>query len=274
MSGLIESATAILSASERRLEMVSNNVANVSTPGFKRQISFSDLMPGTLRRSSETTFAAGGAGGASAERAMAAMFLGEVGAASSAGAFAPPQLRARADLSQGKMSETKNPLDLAISGAGFFQLRAGDDIVYSRQGQFRLAENGTVVTPQGHVLQQAGGGDLILDRAAVKILEDGTVLDEDKPVARIALFAWQDGSAGESAVHATGGSLFTFSGEAVEVAAPVLRQGLVEASNVSMGDEMVTMMAAVRQAESGARLVQLYDDLMGRAITAFGQSGQ
>jgi flagellar basal-body rod protein FlgG len=49
---------------------------------------------------------------------------------------------------------------------------------------------------------------------------------------------------------------------------------MVEASNVSVGDEMVTMMASLRQAESGSRLVQTYDDLLGRAITTFGQGGQ
>jgi flagellar basal-body rod protein FlgG len=50
-----------------------------------------------------------------------------------------------------------------------------------------------------------------------------------------------------------------------------LRQGMVEGSNVSLGSEMVTMMTAVREAESGARLLQVYDDLIGRAITTFGQ---
>jgi flagellar basal-body rod protein FlgF len=169
------------------------------------------------------------------------------------------------------MSGTGNPLDLAISGAGFFQLRAGSEIVYSRQGQFRLAADGTVVTPQGHVLQQAGGGDLVLERAAVEILEDGTVLDGDRPVARIALFAVAEGGVAE----ALGGSLFGIAENvAEEVAAPQLRQGMIEASNVSLGDEMVAMMAVLRQAESGARLVQVYDDLIGRAITTFGQGGR
>ena len=54
------------------------------------------------------------------------------------------------------------------------------------------------------------------------------------------------------------------------VAEPMIRQGMVESSNVSMGDEMVTMMAAMRQAEGGARLVQVYDELMGRALTTLG----
>lgn len=277
MQGLIESATAILSASERRLEMVSNNVANVSTPAFKRQVSFSDVMAGrtggALIGSGAVALAGTGGQASSLESRMMAQFASAAGLTPSSTAVTLPALRARADLAQGKMSATKNPLDLAISGTGFFQVRAGNDIVYSRQGQFRLADDGTVVSPQGYVLQQAGGGDLVLDREAVTILEDGNVLDQDRPVGRIALFAPAEG-AEPGAVEAMGGSLFTMAGEVVEVAEPSLRQGMVEASNVSMGDEMVTMMAAVRQAEGGARLVQLYDDLMGRAITAFGQGGQ
>lgn len=236
MQSLIESAGAILSATERRLETVANNVTNLSTPGFKRQLSFVELLP-----------------------ARSPDFAAEL------------MPRVRPDLAQGQMSETGNPLDLAISGAGFFQLRAGDTLVYSRQGHFRRAEDGTVVSPQGHVLQQAGGGDLVLERAAVEILADGTVLDEGRPVGRIALYEPAEGGA----VEPLAGSLFAIAdGAAEETAGSQLRQGMVEASNVSLGDEMVAMMAALRQAESGARLVQLYDQLMDQAITTFGRSGR
>jgi flagellar basal-body rod protein FlgF len=236
MSGLIESATAILSASERRLEVVSSNISNVSTPGYKRQVSFADLV------------ANGG------KDPIGALLT-----------------RVRADFAQGKISATGNPLDMAIGGDGFFQLRNGTDLVYSRQGQFKLAPDGTMVTPQGYALQQAGGGDLVLDGPGVKILADGTVLDGERPLGRIGLFAAPDGAA----VEPLDGSLFRFSGGVgEEVAEPQLRQGMIEASNVSVGDEMVTMMASLRQAETGARLVQTYDDLLGRAITAFGQGGR
>lgn len=235
MSGLIESATQILSASERRLETVSNNVANVATPGFKRQVSFADT--------------------------MSAQGAGSSGTA----------LQNRADMAAGKLSNTGNPLDLAIPGSGFFQLRAGGETVYSRQGQFKLAADGTVVNAQGYVLQQAGGGDLVLDREAVEILEDGTVMDGDRPVGRIGLFAAAD----PAAILPLGGSLFSISGDAAEeVATPAVRQGMLEGSNVTLGEEMITMMASMRQAESGARLVQVYDDLLGRAISAFGTSGR
>lgn len=236
MSGLIESATAILSASERRLEVVSSNISNVSTPGYKRQISFADVLANGARDTMGATV-----------------------------------MRVRADLAQGKVSNTGNPLDLAIGSDGFFQLRNGDDLIYSRQGQFRLAADGTVVTPQGYALQQAGGGDLVLDGPSVEILADGTVLDGERPVGRIGVFS----PSGGAAVQPLDGSLFRFGGTiGEEVAEPHLRQGMIEASNVSVGDEMVTMMASLRQAETGARLVQTYDDLLGRAITAFGQGGR
>ncbi len=54
----------------------------------------------------------------------------------------------------------------------------------------------------------------------------------------------------------------------------VVRQGMLEGSNVTLGDEMTQSMVAVRQAESGARLIQLYDELIGRAVSAFGSGGK
>lgn len=226
-------------ASERRLEAASANVANVTTAGYKRQVSFADLV---------------GASGAVDADAVDTLLI-----------------RVRADMAQGKLAATGNPLDIAISGNGMFALRDGNDIVYSRQGQFHLAADGTVTTAQGLVLQQAGGGDLVLDHAAVTITADGTVTDAGQTVGKIPVFTAPSGTAAE----AIGGSMFRMNQAAgEEVASPQLRQGMVETSNVSIGDEMVSMMAALRQAESGAKLAQTWDDLLGRAITNFGGSGQ
>ena len=232
MSGLVESAAAILGASERRLETISNNVSNISTPGFKRQIDFNEVLSVQHDNTIRST---------------------------------------RFDPAQGKLSKSDNSLDLAISGVAFFQLRSGKEFFYSRQGQFRLADDGTVVTPQGYVVQQSGGGDLILENPNIDVLEDGTVLDHGQPVARIGLFAIAD----HDSLRSVGGSLFTAEqGHMQEASGSQLRQGMIEMSNVSLGDEMVGMMEALRQAESGARLTQVYDDLIGRAITTLGQGGR
>jgi flagellar basal-body rod protein FlgG len=181
-------------------------------------------------------------------------------------------LQSQLDLSQGRMTKTSNPLDVAISGAGMFRLAGTDgSIVYSRSGQFRLAEDGRVVNAQGYALQTADTGDLVLTNGSIEVQADGTVLDADHPVARIAIYKPVQGAD----VRPFGGSIFTISdGGVEEVAAPELRQGMVEASNVALADEMVTMMDAARQAEGGARMVQVYDDLMGKAVSAFGQGAR
>lgn len=232
MTGLMEAATAVMRSAETRLDVVARNIANVSSPGFKRQSMFATLA-----------------------------------AASDPSRADLPTLATRIDATQGKLEATRNPLDLAISGDGFFAVRAGDQTRYVRQGQFSLRPDGTVATPQGLALQQAGGGDLMLDRSDVHIDADGTVLDGDRPLGRIATYT-------SDSVRSLDGLLFDLGDDAREVEGASVRQGMLEASNVSTGDEMVAMMGAIREAESGAKLAQTWDDLLGRAITSFGQGGR
>lgn len=231
MSGVVDSAVSAMGGASRRTEIAAINIANVSTPGFKR------LMRG--------------------------------GDADASVPFADTLRRVRADLSSGKMIETGRPLDLAINGTGYFQLRAGDRLVYSRQGGFARAADGTLVTPQGYVLQQAGGGDLVLSGDTTTITADGAVMDGDRAMGRIAVYR----ATGDAAARPLDGSLFAMAeGAADEIASPSIRAGALEASNVSLGDEMVGTMAAMRDAETGAKLIQVYDDLVGKAIQTFGQT--
>lgn len=231
MSGLIDSAAALMHISSGNLDRAAINIANASSPGFKRQLQKADTSDG----------------------------------------FTAALTRVRVDLAAGKLVETGRALDLAINGPGYFQLRSGNRLVYSRQGNFSLDADGKVVTPQGYVLQQAGGGDLVLDTAAVMIAADGTILSEQRPAGRVAVFVVD--AAGDA--RPIDGSLFSIAdGEATGLATPSLRQGAIESSNVSLGDEMTSMMSALRDAETGARLVQVYDDLVGKAISTFGQVGR
>lgn len=236
MADLIESARGILSQSQSRMEATANNVANMTTPGFKTQHLYSIVSAETDVHAPETL------------------------------------LKPNLDLDQGRLTKTNNPFDIAVSGAGMFRLRGLDGVLaYTRSGQFKLAQNGRVVTAQGLALQTADGADLIAPGGKLKIEADGTVMDGERPIARLALYQ----PAAGASVQALGGSLFAVPGDLVdEVAAPELRQGMVEASNVSLAEEMVSMMDALRQAEGGARLVQTYDDLMGKVVSTFGQGAK
>ncbi len=226
MSGLVDSATAVMRMAQMRLDVTAHNVANIATPGYKRRIGFAETI--TARTDA---------------------------------------LSIHVDPAQAPLSQAGNPFDLAISGDGYFRVRDGDRTLYTRQGQFRRDGEGMLVTPQGYVLQQAGGGDVTVDGAMATIAGDGTIVDAGRPVGRVAV-----DRVGDPARMTTVGESFFESGDAdmTEATDAVVRQGMLEASNVSLGDEMTQTMAAVRQAESGARLIQLYDEMMGRAASTFG----
>ena len=236
MTGFIESAAAILSNSERRLEIISQNITNASTPGYKRQIAFSELI-----RSGDNV---------EDSRTILATSI---------------------DSREGKFTESSNNLDLAIVGPGLFMVRDGERYYYSRSGQFSRNADGALVDARGMVLQQAGGGDLVLSGTAIEVMEDGTVLDDDVPVASVGIY--QAGKDVE--MKHVGGALFTAaSNQMAETGDSIVRQGVIESSNVVLSDEMVNLMANTRQAEMGGQLVRTYDQLIGQAITAFTRSGR
>lgn len=235
VTGLVEYASAIMTGSERRMEAVSQNIANASTPGFKKQVSFEQLI------AHEPDFG-------------------------SPDFRTPPKTFFTTVFTQGKLRETDNALDLAIFGSGMLLLRDGNELVLSRGGSFFRNADGAVVDVSGRFLQEADGGDLILGEDPVEILGDGTVLQQGLPFTMVGIFEGAEGNPSElvgktlsisdmDRLRSTDGS--------------ILRSGMIESSNVVLSDEMITMMAALRHAEIGARIVQSYDQIVGQAITTF-----
>lgn len=234
MGGLIDAATAIMASSSRRLDVAATNVANLSTPGYKAV--------GITRRATSDA----------------------------ASTFAEQLEQTRAQLDQGKLISTGRTFDIAVMGQGFLAIRVGGAVSYTRNGQFTRTRDDLLVSPDGGILQQAGGGDLIVKAQSPEILEDGTVLEEERATGRIGLFAPADGEK----VQSLDGASFDLGTSPVTAESAAVRQGFLEASNVDTGNEMVTMMAALRQSEAGAKLVQTYDELLGKAFTTLGQGGR
>jgi flagellar basal body rod protein FlgG len=171
------------------------------------------------------------------------------------------------DFSSGKTVHTGNSYDLSISGNGFFVVGSGDRIFYTRNGQFRLDGDGNLVTSDGLRLQIEGRNiDFSADRIAID--PDGTIRHGDEVVGKIALMDFDR----PSALDAMGNGRFRATGEVPrEVNSPRILQGSLEASNTSSAGEMIALMTAVRSAETGQRVVQLYDDMMAEAAAGFGQ---
>jgi flagellar basal-body rod protein FlgF len=237
MGGVVEIAGAILSRAFAHTEISAQNLANMTTPGYKARL-FSDF----ASRVSDSTVDRGTATYAN-------------------------RTAASADFSAGKLQNTGSPFDLALSGQGFFVVREGDQLFYTRDGQFSRGSDGKIVTADGLALQSADGNDVVVSGNNPKILADGTVLENGQPTSQIAVENFSD----PSMLKSSGSTLFTApAGEASDGDAEI-QQGMIESSNVSTAQEMISIMAALRSAESGQKLVQVYDDLMGQAVNAFGQ---
>lgn len=233
MPDLVEAASAILAQAQRRTEIAGLNIANSTTPAYKRRVLFSSLLQSPdPSRSAEV----------SAQTAV--------------------------DFRPGKVVQTGNPYDLAITSPGFFALRQEDTVRFSRAGRFTRREDGRLVDALGGVLQLASGSDVVVNDADFEVRPDGRILLSGAEAGQIAVYATED-PADLSPVE--GG--FSDSGNALALLGrSSLVQGAYEASNVSNADEMVAMMQALRTAEAGQRMMITYDDLMGRVISTFGDN--
>jgi flagellar basal body rod protein FlgG len=170
------------------------------------------------------------------------------------------------DFSPGKSISTGNAFDLSISGDGYFAIGSGDKTFYTRNGQFKLDADGNLATPDGLRLQVAGSNiDFSLDRLAIR--PDGSITHGDEVVGRIPLVDFKD----PSALTAIGNGRYVSAQAPRELDSPHIIQGTLEASNTSNASEMLSIMAAIRSAETGQRVVQLYDDMMAQAADGFGK---
>lgn len=175
----------------------------------------------------------------------------------------------RVDVAAGKLTETGDALDLSFGGEALLAVRRGEELVYAASGRLHRDPDGRILTRAGDVAQTLDGGDLAIGDAALDVAADGTILVDDRPVGRLALFEAQD----PSRLTPVGGGAFRADDGALAPAADVqVRQGAYETSNVSLGEEMVAMMEALRRAETGQRLASTYDDLMGRLLTTLGRA--
>lgn len=226
-------------AADLRLEQTAGNLANMSTPGYRAGAVFSELV------------------GMPAESAALTTEHGAFSALKTIGKNEP-----------GGLMSTGSPLDLSVAGEGYFRVRTNAGDAYTRGGRFGLAADGQVVNAQGHVLLDVSGSEITLQSPVPEVLGDGTVIEDGRVVGRIGVYDLGEGvpsdAGGRTLIAAPEGFVPVQSGSGV-------RQGVYEGSNVSVPAEMIEMMRAVKQAESGARLAQAYDGLLGQAITTFGQ---
>jgi flagellar basal-body rod protein FlgF len=231
-----------------RLERIATNVANVATSGYKREILVQRAAAPT-----PTTFA-------KVYELRAEASDGGHGAGSTA--------EVSRDMRSGTLKPTGQPLDLALTGPGYFELATDRGAIYTRNGRFHLDSRGRVVNADGHALV-GKGGEITLTGSDVTIDEAGKVRQSGRLVDQVQVVDFAPGST----VVPRGGGAFEIAGtpRALDESALRVRQGHLENSNVDPAHEMVNLMQTMRHFESMQRVAQVYDDMLGAAIRKLGE---
>lgn len=243
-----------LDAQQTRLSVISNNLANVNTTGFKRdQAIFQDLIYQNKRQS----------GGSTTEntRSPSGMSIG-----TGVRVVATEKLH-----TQGNISQTGKPLDMAVLGRGFFQIEQADGTVsYTRDGTFQIDANGQVVTSQGLALQPAL--TIPSDTQSITVGQDGTVSvltgtnNAPTQIGNIQLADFVN----PSGLQPEGNNLFS---ETASSGSPItgtpgltglgsLQSGSVETSNVNVVEELVNMIETQRAYEMNSKVISTSDQML------------
>jgi len=243
-----------LDAQQTRMNVISNNLANVNTTGFKRDRAvFEDLLYQNVRQ-------AGGQTGANTQ-APTGLMLG-----TGVRVVATEKLHA-----QGNMVNSQNPLDMAIAGDGHFQVTQADGtIAYTRDGNFKVSATGQLVTSNGAPLQPAI--TIPPTASSVTIGRDGTVSVELQGGAGqqvlgqvlLARFLNPAGlqSAGQNLMLQTPASGVPQVVPPGTAGAGTLMQGTLEASNVNVVEEMVNMIETQRAYEINSKAISAVDGML------------
>jgi flagellar basal-body rod protein FlgG len=245
-----------LDAQQTQLDVIANNLANVSTNGFKRSRAiFEDLLYQTLRQpgaasSQQTTIPSG-------------LMLG-VGVRPVATEHV---------FIQGSLQKTENALDLAVNGQGFFQVQMPDGTLsYTRDGAFQMDSTGQVVTSSGYPLSPAitipsNATSITVSRdGIVSVLLSGSTTPTQIGTIQLATFVNVGGlqSVGENLFVETASSGTPTPNTPGTNGSGVLNQGYVETSNVNVAEELVQMIQTQRAYELNSKVVSTSDAMLAR----------
>lgn len=254
MNGALWTAKTGLDAQQTRMQVISNNLANTNTTAFKRDRAiFQDLLYQTVRQpgaqTSQDTQLPSGLSTGTGVRVVSTEKL----------------------FTQGNLTQTEDPLDLAIQGRGFFEVLTPDgSLAYTRDGSFQMDSQGQMVNAMGFPLQP--GITIPESASGVTIGQDGTVtalLPGDNNPTQLGTITLTD-FVNPSGLQSKGGNLYS---ETASSGAPLqgnagleglgsLIQGSVETSNVNVVEELVSMIETQRAYEISSKAISTTDGML------------
>ena len=232
--GLIESTESMM-AQEQRLNQVSNNLANIDTPGYKREdLTFWEMIFTTNDEQDRV-----GKG-----------------------------VKLLTNYEEGAASVTGNTLDFAINGNGFFKVQTPEGVRYTRAGSFDLNREGQLITPSGYLVL-GEGGPITIQGNDVSLSSDGGLRVDGREAGRLDIVTFSD----LAGLEKEGSNLFRLTEGNQEFAAEnfIVKQGVVEMSNVNTVMEMTRMIDLHRAYETQQKLIHTIDEMDNEAISKVGK---
>jgi len=242
-----------MQANQYRQDILANNLANVDTVGFKRDLAVMRARQVESRSGSNARFGHG--------------LLDNL----SGGTFVSPTYHS---FEQGPRIPTGNPLDVAVEGMGFLSVEVDNHVYYTRDGRFTVNQNNelVMVANQGRakVLDQAGAPIVLLPGTAgePQIASDGTIRQGQAVVGRVGLYEFED----LQALRKVGSNLFEDrQGGANPAVASSVTPETVEGSGVDPVSGLASMIEVSRAYQLNAQMISLQDDTLGQLISRVGR---
>ncbi len=243
---------------QKRLDVISNNIANAATTGFKTEgatsRSFDDMLGIKVKDKSEQQYL----GNRIIGRETLGVKIGET----------------FTDYTQGSLRQTNNTYDLALDGDGFFQVRVVDNagnshIRYTRAGNFTITREGYVTDADGNHLQSEAGDLLVpMDASEIRIDQSGAVYADGELVDQLNIVDFEDYNYLKKFAD-------TFyepvKGATEKEATALVRQGFLEQSNVQVVNQMVNLIAITRAYEANQKVIQTMDSSLEQSVNSVGR---
>ena len=252
IKGLYAAASAML-VNANRQQLLSHNISNMETPGFKQILTSVEEFTQT-----NVIFPADDITRSNRLRAIGILGLGSM--------MGPEVV----DYAQGALQQTGNLYDLAISGDGFFTVQTPDGTRYTRDGRFLRSPEGQLVTFEGYAVLNQGGQPITLPEGDLSVAPDGRISINGEEVAQLGLANFADPRA---ELERTEGNLFTATGQPTGEATPRVAQGFLEMSNANPTQLMAQLVEVGRSYEIAQQMVSNQDDLLGKTISMLGRIG-
>ncbi len=248
----------------KRTDTLANNLANANTTGFKRDEAISrEFEPMLIKRINDginkndvTSFKQFHVGNQFPE-------VGTLGLGSRIDEIATEH-------TQGAFETTGNPLDLAISGEGYFAIQTANGVRYTRDGNFYKSANGQIQTVNGQTVLGTNGQGITIPQDTVQIMvgSKGEVYADDQQIGQLQLVQFNN----RRAVLKQGNNLyFPQEGAQPQPATGEVQQGLLERSNTNVVSEMVELINNHRLYEAGAKAVTTQDSMLEKSVGEVGR---